>query len=133
MGINYQSLLKIIERPADGYAESAEIRNNLPYLVFSAHGYFSDTQLRAMHRNLGHPTVEKQMRTIENAQVEHLSRATRKRLKEIADSCRACQLTLFSVSNNITGEFNRVLQMDVVNLSDSNVLRVICTGTGFQQ
>lgn len=40
---------------------------------------------------------------------------------------------LVSIKDDISGEFNHILQIDVVHLEDGNVLHVICTGTGFQQ
>ena len=38
MGLNYQSWYKVIERVSDGHAEPVEMRNNLPYLVFTCAG-----------------------------------------------------------------------------------------------
>lgn len=140
IGINYQSLFKIVERPDDGYSEPVEMRGNLPFLVFSSFGFFSDVQLRAMHRNLGHPSLEKQMKVIEDAGLEDLPDGTRKQLKDIIDRCRPCQLMkakprrfLFSIKDGCTGEFNHVLQIDVAKLPGGNVLHIICRGTGFQQ
>ncbi len=140
MGLNYQSLFKIVERPEDGYVEPVEMRGNLPYLVFTMGGYFTETQLRNMHRNLGHPTLEKQIKVIENAGIMDLSQTTRDALREIIGRCKPCQLLrekprrfLFSVKDDITGDFNHSLQADIVRLSDGDVLHVICMGTGFQQ
>lgn len=140
LGFNYQSFHKIITRMKDGYTESVEMRNNLPFLVFSGAGFFTESQLRTMHRNLGHPSIEKQMQVIENAKVKDLDKCTREKLKIIVDHCKACQLArakprrfLFSVKDDTTGEFNHKLEMDVVSLCDGNVLHIICTGTGFQQ
>lgn len=140
MGLNYQSMYKIIERPEDGYTEHVDWRCNLPYLVFTSYGHFSDEQIRTMHRNLGHPTLERQMKVIENSKVSGLSPGLRKSLKEIIDHCRPCQLMrakprrfLFSIKDDLTGEFNHTRQIDAVHLSDGNVLHVVCVGTGFQQ
>ena len=59
---------------------------------------------------------------------------------EISKYCRACQLKkakprryLFSLKDGITGEFNHIIELDVVKLEDGNVLHTICSGTGFQQ
>lgn len=43
-----------------------EMRNYLPFLVCSKYGFLSITQLRIIHRNLGHPFVEKQIIIIKN-------------------------------------------------------------------
>lgn len=83
MGLNYQSLYKVIERPEDGYTESVDMRNGLPFLVFPSVGYLSVTQLQTIHRNLGHPSVEKQTQVIENADIEDLPKGIRKQVAEI--------------------------------------------------
>lgn len=56
-GLNYQKLFKFIERPSDGYSEKADMRNNTTYLVFSSHGFFTESLLCIMHRKLGNPTL----------------------------------------------------------------------------
>lgn len=116
------------------------MHGKLPFLIFSSPGYFTETQLRTMHRNLGHPALEKHIQVIENAGIDEISAKTRKILKDLVNECQVCQLArakprrfLFSIRDDITGEFNHVLQVDVVHLCDGNVLHVICTGTGFQQ
>lgn len=61
MKLSYNSLCKIIQRPYDGFTAIAEMGHNLPHLLFHQFGYFTDTELRNMHLNLGHPTLNKQM------------------------------------------------------------------------
>lgn len=39
LGLNYQTLHKIIDRPKDGYKEKAEMRNYSFYLVFPEYGF----------------------------------------------------------------------------------------------
>lgn len=58
MKLSYQLYWKIIERPADGYTEAVDYRNNGPYLVFTTQDFLTSTELRSMHRNLGNPEVE---------------------------------------------------------------------------
>lgn len=139
-GLNYQTLKKTITRKSDSYIEKATMINGVPYLMFSFPSYFSAQQLRNIHRNLGHPSVEKQIKVIEAAGVENLSQNTRSMLKKLVEHCHACQLSrakprrfLFSVKDSITGEFNHVLEIDVMKLRDGNVLHVLCSGTRFQQ
>lgn len=138
--LDYWSLYKLVNRPSDGYTEPVEIRNNLRYMVFTSPGHLTEAKLRIMHRNLGHPTLEKKMKVIETTGIGPLPRKTRKVLKEIDDDCKACQPMrvkqrrfLFSMRDDITGEFNHVLPIDVVHLSDGNVLHLIYMGTSFQQ
>lgn len=92
-GLNYQFFHKMIDRPADGYKELMDMRSNLPHIVFGAQGFLSEGQRREMYRNLGHRKLEKQMKVVENVNVGHLYRDTRKVLKDIIDNCKACQLT----------------------------------------
>ena len=139
-GLNYQSLRKIIERPSDGYSENAEMRGNVPWLLFANPSYFTEAQLRNMHRNLGHPTVEKHMRVIENGEYDDIPKQTRAQIQKLVQYCKACQFGkakprrfLFSMKDSVAGEFNNVIQVDVMKLPDGNILHVLCTETGFQQ
>ena len=116
------------------------MRNNIPYLVFTCAGFLTENQLRTMHRNLGYPTLEKQMRAIENANAGHLNEKTRKILKEIVEQCKPCQISrvkprrfLFFMKDDTTGEFNHCLEVDVVSIDVNNVLHVICTGPAFSK
>lgn len=139
MGLNYQTYYKTIDRPEDGYKEKVEMRNYLPFLLFPKYGYLSAAQLQNIHRNLGHPSIEKQMQIIETADLDDVPANTRKELIEIVKYCRACQLKqgkprrfLFSIRDPIVGEFNHIIQIDVVNLVHGNVLHIIDVGTRFQ-
>ena len=136
----YVSYPKVVYRPSDFYCEKVSMRGKLPFLVFESFGFFSSTKLRAIHRNLGHPSVDKQMKVIEAAEIPDLDPNTREKLQKIVKHCKACQLQkakprrfLFSLKDGVTGEFNHSLQLDVCKLEDGYVLHVICSGTGFQQ
>ena len=140
IGLNYQSLYKVVERPDDGYAEEVEMRNYLPFLKFEVYSYLSSKELLKMHRNLGHPSVERQMKVIELAELHSVPKQTRKKIQELVNSCKACQLGrskprrfLFSVKDDITGDFNSSLQIDCVYIDGGYVLHIVCCGTGFQQ
>lgn len=78
MQIKYQSLYKVLHRPSDGYTQQVEMRNNLPFLVFHSTGFYTEAQLLTMHRNLGHPSVEKQMKVIENTNFKNIPEGVRK-------------------------------------------------------
>lgn len=80
MGISYQTLHKTTERPNDGYSERMEMRNYLSFLNFPRYNFLSISQLKTFHRNLSHPSVEKQMRIIESADIEDLPTPMRKDL-----------------------------------------------------
>ena len=86
MGLNYQTLHKIIERAADGYVEAPEMRKNLHFLRFQAMSFFKDAQLRSMHRNFGHPSVEKHMQLIEQAGYEKFSEDVGARLQKMMNT-----------------------------------------------
>lgn len=68
------------------------MRSNLPHLVFSSYGYFTKEELQTIHRNLGHPSDDKQMKVIESADIADLPADTRKQVQEIVKNCRPCQL-----------------------------------------
>lgn len=140
MNLNYQSLYKFLERPEDGHCDSVEMHNGVPYLVLASSGYLNSAQLQAMHRNLGHPSLEKQMKVIESAEISDLPDDTRQRLAELIQFCKPCQLKqgrprrfLFSIQDTTVGKFNHILQVDIVKLIDGNVMHVIDIGMRFQQ
>eukprot|EP00171_Calliarthron_tuberculosum_P022600 IDg22600t1 len=139
MGLNYQSLHKVVQRPDDGYEEKVQMRNHLPFLLFTTTSYLTENQLRAIHRNLGHPTLDKQMKIIERSNLDDIPKRTREKLEKIVKYCRTCQLSrakpkrfLFSIRDDITGEFNHVIVIDVVKISDGSVLHIMCKGTKYQ-
>jgi len=89
------------------------MRNGVPYLVFASGSYLSTAQLSAMHRNLGHPSLEKQMKVIEAAEIDDLPPKTRKKLAKLIKFCKPCQLMqgrprrfLFSIKDPVIGAFN---------------------------
>lgn len=140
MGLNYQTMYKSVTRLSDGFTEPVLMRSGLPFLIFCHQSFFTAAELQSMHRNLGHPSVDKHMKIIESAQIDDLPRGTRKQIDELVRYCKACQYGrmkprrfLFSVKDPCTGEFNNVVELDVMKLSDGYVLHVLCTGTLFQQ
>lgn len=64
------------------------MRGDRPFLVLSTFALLTDTELRAMNRKLGHPSVEKQMKGIEKAAVDDLPDNTRAQLQRIVGHCR---------------------------------------------
>lgn len=81
----------------------------IPFLTSDATGFFIDVQLRAIHRNLGRPSGEKQMRVIETADIKNLPADTRKKLEFIVKHCRPCRMKklkprrfLLSIKNSRT-------------------------------
>lgn len=122
MGRNYQKLYKTIDRPEDSYQQKVEMRNYLPFPMFPENSFLSTGQLKKI-RNLGHPSVKRQIRVIEDANLEGISSEVRKKLYDVVKHCKACPLTqgkprrfLFSVNDPIIGEFNHHLQIDVFSL-----------------
>ncbi len=57
MGLNYQTMHKSVTRISDAYSEKVSMRGGLPFRNVSHQSYFTEAQLRSMHRNLGHPSV----------------------------------------------------------------------------
>lgn len=108
-------------------------------LTFPNYSYLSAYQLQNIHRKLGHPCVEKKMRNIESADAEDLPVDARKRLGENVKQIYAYYLIqgkprrfLFLVRDWKVGEFNYILQIDIVALVDGNVLHIIEARPGFQ-
>lgn len=123
MDLNCQTVKKRVTRVTDKYSEKVAMKNGLPYLIFSQPSYFTEVQLKSMHRNLGHPFVEKRMKVIEQADIPDLPDSTRKQLTKLVKHCKAFQLGrakprrfLFSIKDSCTGEFNNVIEVDMMKL-----------------
>lgn len=80
VSLNYQKLHKTIESLKDCFTEKVEIRNYLAFLLFAKYDFISRVRLRNIHRNLDNPSVENQMRVIENDELKNLPSSTRKKL-----------------------------------------------------
>lgn len=84
MGFNYQTLKKRVTRFSEHHAKRPH------FLMFSQPSYFTESQLRSMRRNLGHPSVATHMKIIENADIPDLPRGTRKQIEHLVKYCKAC-------------------------------------------
>lgn len=91
MRFNYQTLYNVVERPEDVYSKKVQMRSYLPFCVFPKYSFLTHTQLQNTHRNLEHPSVEKQMKIIEQADMKYLHNDTRKIIKEIVKHFNPCQ------------------------------------------
>lgn len=130
----------MIEGLSESYSQKVEMRHGIPFLIFGTVGFLSLIELRAIHRHLGYPSVEGQMKLLEKASIHDLDDNIRQELLKIVRYCKYCQLNkqkprrcLFSVKVEATVEFNHILEIDVVNLSDVNFLLIVCSGTGFHE
>jgi hypothetical protein len=128
----------MLTRVADGYQRNLKMLNGLPFL--SVHEGFetllSESELRIFHRNLGHPSDSTIRRTLDAANVSEPN--NRYELEKVARHCRACQLLStkpkrfrVSLRDDITGEFNYIIMVDVMYLSEDPVLHCVDVGTGF--
>ncbi len=79
------------------------------------------------------------MKILENASANDLETNTRENLNKLVRKCKACHLTerrthrlLFSIKDDITGEFNHRIEIDIMTLPHGHVLHVVYSGTPFQ-
>eukprot|EP00171_Calliarthron_tuberculosum_P004994 IDg4994t1 len=95
-------------------------------------------QLRNMHRRTGHQAPNRLMKILEAIpRKEELPPDTRAMLQRIAKSCKACQILAkpperFRFIVHDESRFNHELIVDIMKLSDGNVLHVMCVGTKYQ-
>lgn len=115
------------------------MQNYLPLLIFSHYSFLSSTQLRNIHRNLGHSSAEKQMWIIEQAELGNLPEDARSQVQRIIKYCKSCQFKNvrprrfgFSIIDPFIGDFNHVLHVDIAVLCRGPVLHIIDVGTSFQ-
>jgi hypothetical protein len=95
--------------------------------------FFTETELRRLHRRFGHPRTERLYKMLNNAGHE----VTLSVLEEIQKFCHYCQKNdpaprrfKFTIQDETNFNYNIVL--DVVRLGNRNVLHVIDTDTSFQ-
>lgn len=72
MGLNDQKYYKTIDRPEDGYQEKGETGNYLPFLMFPQYGFLTTAELQNIQRSPCHLCVEKQMKIIEQVEIDYL-------------------------------------------------------------
>lgn len=132
LGLNDQTFCKVIERPKDDYTRIFTIHNNLPFSQFTQYTSLSSSQLKNIHRKLGHLHVEKQMKVIEQAEMENLPEFPRREIEKIVKYCSECQCNktkptqfLFSIQAFIECDFIHIIQRDVVALHHVNILYII--------
>ncbi len=95
-------------------------------------------ELRNIHRRAGHPSTGRLMRILQRIESpEELPVSTRSMLKRVEKSCRACQLNgktpeRFRFLLTDESRFNHEVLVDILKLSDGQVLHVICSGTRYQ-
>lgn len=68
------------------------MRNLLSLMLFPNYSYLPLFHLRSFQRNLEHPSVEKQMRIMESAELQYLYLDTRKEVLDIVKHCNAYPL-----------------------------------------
>jgi hypothetical protein len=100
--------------------------------------FYSEVQLRKMHRNLFHPSSRKLYELLKRADPNNLPRETLQMLEDIAKACHTCMKTSnaprrFTVRFPDEVIFNRMVFMDLMFIEDRRpVLHVEDAGTIFQ-
>jgi hypothetical protein len=99
-----------------------------------AGSFFTEAQLRRLHRRFGHPRTEKLYRLLKSAGHTDVEEAI---LEKIQKFCHHCQLhdpapKRFKFSIRDESHFNYEIVIDVVRLGNRNVLHVIDADTSFQ-
>jgi hypothetical protein len=95
--------------------------------------FFTESELRRLHRRFGHPRTERLYRLLTNAGHDVNSAA----LEQIAKFCHFCQShgsapQRFKFSIKDESYFNYEVIIDIVQISGKNVLHVIDADTSFQ-
>ena len=111
---------------------------NITLRLVDGASLFTIRELRNIHRRTGHQSPSRMMKFLERHPNDHLlTQDTRAMLNRIVRSCKACQMHAkppqrFRFVIHDEARFNHVLQVDIMKLSDGNVLHVICEGTRYQ-
>lgn len=133
--LNYHVYHKIIRLLKGEYSEPVEMARSLSFVVFPKYSFLSKAQLWSIDQNFVLPLVQKRMKIIG---LEKIPDDTRLELQRQVKNCRVCQYNedrprkfLFSVTYPIIGEFNQVLQIEIMSLRHRNILGVTDVSTGF--
>ena len=106
------------------------------YIEWDSDMLFTYEELRKMHRNFFHPTVNNLMNLFKRARIQDLPADTRASLEDIASRCDTCQTFSakpyrFSCSMPDTVVFNDTLAIDLLWLDGKAALHVVDLHTHF--
>ncbi|KAK6224925.1 hypothetical protein QIS74_03252 [Colletotrichum tabaci] len=96
--------------------------------------FFTEGQLRRLHRRFGHPRTDRLHQLLKNAGHNDVDSAILEKIKRFCHHCQSHDPAprRFKFSLKDESHFNYEIVVDVVRLGEKNVLHVIDTETGFQ-
>lgn len=100
------------------------------YVEWPPSVYYTETELRRIHRHFFHPSTEKLMGLIRHGAKEYVTPHLRGQLDQVRNSCDTCQRLApnpnrFKVSMPQDCVFNRAVGMDVMKIHKQSVLHVV--------
>lgn len=81
--LKYHRYYKIFDRPEDGFQQKVEMLNYSPLLMFPQLSFLKTTKLQNIQLNIGYPSVEKEMRIVEQVNVTDMLEEAKRELKNI--------------------------------------------------
>ncbi|KAL0929476.1 uncharacterized protein CTRU02_204398 [Colletotrichum truncatum] len=96
--------------------------------------FFTEVQLRRLHRRFGHPRTERLYQLLKNAGHDDISQSILEKVQKFCHNCQSHDPAprRFKFSLKDESYFNYEIVVDVVRLKDKNALHVIDTETSFQ-
>lgn len=99
--------------------------------------FFTETELRRLHRRFGHPSSRKLISLLERADFLEVDEQMRKTLEAITAQCRLCQMNQqrprrFRFTIRDDKEFNSTVYVDIFYIDGHAVLHVVDEATRFQ-
>ena len=105
--------------------------SDMPYILYT------ESELRRLHRNFGHPTVSALKKVLKRANPETCDKKTKTAIAEIVQSCKTCQkyasrprrFKLTIGANDLI--FNHVLAVDIMYINGKPILHVVDEATHY--
>lgn len=132
MGIYLDNLSNLIHHPKSGRCIPVIRKFGNSFVTWNPFRecFFSELQLRRLHRRFGHPSTEKLLNLPRRSRTKDLDEGTRKKLSDIERKCKPCQQFSrrpgrFRFSIQSDKFFNHTIFADIFYIDRKTVLHVV--------
>lgn len=139
LGIHFNNLTNRVTHENSKQSTLVTRQNGHPFIEWNPllQCFFTEQELRRLHRRFGHPSTDKLMNFLKRADENNLKSNTRSILQNIVKSCTACQLYAqkprrfkFTIREN--KEFNHTVYVDIFYIDNHPILHVVDEATNYQ-
>lgn len=139
VGVHYNNLENKLIHPASGMTANISRQFGHPFITWNSpiQCYFTETEIRRLHKRFGHPHQDKLFNLLRRADVGKDTPEMRKLIETITKMCSFCQKYAqkqgrFKFSLSDDKDFNHTVFVDIFYLDGKAVLRVVDQATRYQ-